>query len=407
MKRINFRLSFLAVSLTSVLISTHAFAAAFQFYELGTPIIGTAGVGQAAVASDASTAYFNPAGMSQLNYSQFMLGSQLVVPNTHFSVGSQNTISGGNGGNAGTLTPGIGLYYVYAASPSLKLGVSFNTPYGGALNYTNGWAGRYMVQNMLFYTLDLNPAISYSVNKWLSLGAGVVLEYASLNQTVALPIFGAIDGQADIKVNNFAPGYNLGVLLTPAQGTKIGIAYRSRVLHNLSGTTTFLRIGVTPTTTTRMIMPQNIIVSLDQSLSDRVNLLGELGWANWQSMRTTNVNIAGFTATTTLNWTNTYRLGLGLQFNATSAMTLQAGASYDSSPTKPSLRTPNLPMDQQYRFGAGLMYATSQAVKLGFSYEYLNFGKAAINNVSSNGTLQGNYSTNFANVVQASINVAC
>ena len=56
------RLSLLAAS--SLLVSQLSYAAAFQFYELGAPSNGTAGVGQAALASDASTAYFNPAGMA-------------------------------------------------------------------------------------------------------------------------------------------------------------------------------------------------------------------------------------------------------------------------------------------------------------------------------------------------------
>jgi long-chain fatty acid transport protein len=399
----------LSLFLTSLFVSHSAFAAAFQFYELGTPIVGTADVGQAAVANDASTSYFNPAGMSQLNSTQFMIGSQVMLPYTDFSIGSQNTISGDSGGgNAASLTPGVDLYYVYNYSPKLKIGASFTAPYGGVLNYTNGWVGRYNVQNISFYALDLNPAISYSVNQWLALGLGATLEYANLNQTVAIPIPGTtIDGQADIKVSNFAPGYNLGVMLTPSQTTKLGLAYRSQIVHNLSGNTTFTRLAANPTTKTRMTMPQNIIISLDQALSDKFNLLGELGWANWASMHATTVNIAGYSATTTLNWNDTYRLGLGAQYKATSAMTLQAGVSYDSSPTKSSLRTPDLPMDRQIRVGAGVMYSVMQAIKLGFSYEYLNLGSAPINNTSAVGTLQGNYSRNYANVFQASINIIC
>lgn len=410
MKRINFRLSLLAASITSLLLSPTVFAAAFQFYELGTPIVGTADVGQAAVANDASTSYFNPAGMSQLDATQFMIGSQVILPYTNFSIGSQNTIVGGSGGgNAAQLTPGADMYYVYSYSPKLKLGASFTTPYGGMLDYTNGWVGRYIVEDMTFYAIDLNPVVSYTVNNWLALGLGATLEYASLNQNVAVPIIGLADGQADIKVSSFAPGYNFGVLLTPYQSTKIGIAYRSRIIHDMTGNTnfSFLSVGLTPSTSTKMTMPQNVIVSLDQAVSNRVNLLGEFGWANWQSMRSSVVNIAGYTSTTTLDWSNTYRLGVGAQFHATPKVTLQAGASYDSSPTKSTLRTPDLPMDQQYRFAAGVMYSATKAVKLGFSYEYLNFGKAPINNISSVGTLQGNYSRNYANVLQASINVDC
>jgi long-chain fatty acid transport protein len=68
----HFRLALLSTLIGTSAISNASFAGAFQLYELGTPIIGTAGVGQAAVAEDTSTAYFNPAGMPLLQNSQFM-----------------------------------------------------------------------------------------------------------------------------------------------------------------------------------------------------------------------------------------------------------------------------------------------------------------------------------------------
>ncbi len=396
---------FLALFFTS----PFAFAAAFQLYELGTPIVGSAGVGQAAVANDASTSYFNPAGMVELKSSQYLLGSQIIAPSTQFSIGGQNTILGNNGGNAALLTPGASLYYVNNYSSKVKFGVSFTTPYGGFLNYNDGWVGRYNVQNVQLYALNLNPSLAYKINEQIALGAGIAIEYVNLQQTVALPIpeTPLVDGQVNIKTSNIAPGFNLGVMLTPSQTTKIGIAYRSRILHNLSGNTTFLRISSTPTTSTKMTMPQNIIVSLSQALTSHFNLLAELGWANWASMKNTIVVIDGYSATTALDWSNTYRAGIAGQFIPTPNVLLQAGASFDSSPTTTSRRLPNLPMDRQVRLGAGIIYSVAKAVNLGFSYEYINFGSAGINNTSSSGVLAGSYSRNFANVLQASVNVVC
>lgn len=405
MKKI--RLSLLASSLGALFLSTTAYPAAFQFYELGTPIIGTAGVGQAVVARDASIAYFNPAGMGQVATTQFMVGSQMMLPYNNFSIGSQNTIFGNNGGNAGTLVPGMGLYYIYAPSSRFRLGISMTSPYGGMLNYNDGWVGRYVVQGMQFYTINLNPAISYNFNEWFALGAGFSVEYANLQQTVALPITPSVDGQATIKANNTAPGFNIGLMLTPAQQTKIGLAYRSRIIHNLHGNTTFFRISPEPSTSTSMTMPQNLILSLQQGISNNFNLLAELGWANWASMRRSIVNIGGYTAVTNLNWSNTYRAGLAGEYQMTPAWMLHAGLSYDSSPTNSSHRTPELPVDRQVRAGLGLIYSVGHVANIGLSYEYIGLGNAPISNTSSNGVLAGNYNRNYANVVQASINVLC
>lgn len=400
------RLRFPLALLTSALAYNTAFGAAFQLYELGTPIIGSAGVGQAVV-NDASSAYFNPAAMTQLKSSAFMLGSQIAVPFNKFSIASNNTIAGNNGGDAATIIPGLDLYYVYSYSPSLKFGVNLTSPYGGQLDYNDGWVGRYIVQFEQFYTLDLNPALAYQFNQWVSAGAGFTVEYINLHEMTALPTGTSSDGQINVKLANTSMGYNLGLLFTPTDATQIGITYRSKISHHLTGNSTFLRVSDAPTTTSNMIMPQSVILSASQKLGNSANLLGELGWANWSSMQNTILNISGYSAVTPRNWNNTYRFGLAGHYQATDTVMLQLGASVDTSPTDTAHRLPDLPMDRQIRIGAGLAYNVINPVQIAFSYEYVDLGRAAIDNTSSNGTLAGNYSSNFMNVIQASINVKC
>lgn len=391
--------------LLSLFFSSLAHAAAFQFYELGTPIIATAGVGQASTAQDASTAYFNPAGMTQLPDTEVLLGTQMMLPYTNFSANSATTITGNNGGNAGSLVPGATGYFVYSYSPQLKFGASLTTPYGGALNYDNHWVGRYSVQQMMLYTINLNPAVAYQINHWAAIGAGIAIEYANLYQTVAIPVTSDVDGQATLKLDNVAPGFNIGVLLTPYHATKIGIAYRSQIVHHLNGNANFVNISSTPSAASTLVTPANIIASLSQALTHQFTLLGELGWADWSSMRNNIISIDGYNAVIPENWRNTYRLGLAGQYQFNPALLLQAGASYDSSPTTASHRSPALPMDRQVRIGLGLEYALLKSVLLGLSYEYINLGHASINNASYAGMLAGSYSRNFANVIQASVNV--
>lgn len=396
--------STLFIGALSLFCNQFAHAAAFQLYELGTPIVGTADVGQAAIASDASTAYFNPAGMAVLPNTQFMLGSQMILPYMNFSADPTTTIRGSNGGNAGSLIPGIGGFFSYHFSPQLAMGVSLTAPYGGMLNYDDHWVGRYSVQQMTLYTLNLNPVVAYRFNDWLSVGAGFAIEYANLYQSLGLSLIPFLDGQVTIKTDNTAVGYNLGILLTPTAQTKIGVAYRSQIVHHLGGSISLLNLSQTPHVTTKLVMPANVIVSVAQLISDNVTLLGEAGWANWSSMFDTIVTVDGFSAVTPNHWHDTYRVGLGGQYRPNPCLLLQAGVSYDSSPTSSSHRLPNLAMDQQIRVGAGLAYDLIKAVTLGLSYEYINFGKAKIKNTSNYGVLAGDYSRNFGNVLQISLN---
>ena len=147
------------------------------------------------------------------------------------------------------------------------------------------------------------------------------------------------------------------------------------------------------------------MVSVAQDVTDCITLLAEGGWANWSTMTDTALNIRNITAVTPRNWKDTYRLGVAGQVKITPDLMLQAGVSFDSSPTNAKLRLPDLPMDQQIRAGTGVIYSMIKPVKIAFSYEYINFGKAEINNTSSNGVLSGEYSRNYANTLQVSINV--
>lgn len=392
----------------SALLGSHfAHAAAFQFYELGAPINGTAGVGQAVITQDASNAYYNPAAMVELHSTEFLLGAQTALSYVNFSPSSANTIPGNNGSNAGGLIPGADAYFVYNYAPRLKFGASLTMPYGGSLNYDNHWVGRYNVQQMLLYTLNFNPSLAYQVNDWLALGAGIAIEYANLYQTVAIPISPTVDGQGTVKADNTSPGLNLGAYMEPSAATKIGLAWRSQIIHNLRGNVSFMNVGITPAMNTKLIMPANVILSLSQMINCKLTLLGELGWANWSTMENTIVNVGGVSAVTPQNWHDTYRIGVGTRYHFLPDYTLQAGVSFDSSPTSSSHRLPELPMDKQVRIGLGLLYDISKFVNLSVSYEYLNLGNASINNTSSAGVLAGSYDRDYANFLQASLNVVC
>jgi len=387
-------------------LSDTASAAAFQLYELGTPILGTAAVGQAANTQDASAAYFNPAGMTFLPATEFLLGSQIMIPYINFSANDDNTISGDNGGNAGTLTPGMNAFFAYDYSPCLKFGLSVTSPYGGSLTYNDGFVGRYSVQTALFYTINLNPSIAYRVNQWFSIAVGGSLEYMNLRETTALPLPLSADAQITLKVDNYSGGANLGVMFTPTESTHIGIAYRSQINHNLTGNITFLRIAPQPNVTTAMVMPQNVIASLSHDFSCGLTLLAEGGWSNWASMQDTILNLGALAPTIPRKWNDTYRVGVGGRYHFSPCLTWQAGASYDSSPTTADLRLPDLPMDRQIRIGTGVIYSPAKAIQLGFSYEYWNLGPDDIDHDFGRlGTLSGTYDRNYVNTVQISVNI--
>src|SRR3954462_13099295 len=100
-----------------------AHAAGLFLTEMGTPDLGTASAGRAALARDAATGFGNPAGMTALDRSQILVGLQALYGDVAFDRDrGATTFSGGNGGNAVGWAPGGGLYGVQSVTPDFKLG---------------------------------------------------------------------------------------------------------------------------------------------------------------------------------------------------------------------------------------------------------------------------------------------
>ena len=135
-------------------------------YELGTPDLGTAAAGRAAMATDASSASANPAGMTHLERSQMLAAVEGLYINAKFDT-KLSGFGGGDGGNAGGFVPGGSLHYVHRVTNDLRLGISVGSFFGLGVDYGDDWAGRYYVTEAELVTMGVNPAAGYRLNNWL------------------------------------------------------------------------------------------------------------------------------------------------------------------------------------------------------------------------------------------------
>jgi long-chain fatty acid transport protein len=79
------------------------------------------------VASDASTSFHNPAGMTRIKGNELMGTAGLLNATVEFDPDANTPISGGDGGNAGGLAPIIGGFYVHSLSDKWKVGANLIT----------------------------------------------------------------------------------------------------------------------------------------------------------------------------------------------------------------------------------------------------------------------------------------
>ena len=233
MKNVYFSLIF---ALSCVILATATVqAGGLWLYELGSPDLGTAGAGRAALATDASTAGINPAGMSRLERSQMLAAFQGIKIDSRFDT-DVSGFGGGDGGNAGHFVPAGSLHYVHRVTDDFRLGISAGSYFGLGLDYDDDWAGRYYATEAELVTVGINPAVGYRVNNWLSVGAGFSVLWAELEQKAAVNNSvvpgqaGMSDGRLKIEDDDTAFGFNLGILVTPVRRHPLGphLPFRSR-----------------------------------------------------------------------------------------------------------------------------------------------------------------------------------
>jgi long-chain fatty acid transport protein len=413
----------IAAACFAVAVAGQASAGGIWLYEQSTPDQGTAAAGRAAMARDASTAYGNPAGMARLDTTQLLVGAGALVIQSEFETEAGTTVTGG-GSSLTSALPSLSGFYVYDLSRDWKLGVAAVPLMGLAAHYGDSGASRYIVEKESLITLALNPVISYRVTDWLSIGGGmsVVGGFLSSQSAINNPDPRLGDGELKLQSTAISFGGNVGVLVEPVRGTRLGVTYRSPVnLHfndiidevrNLGPGLNLIidilgrrfdvpRGSKVDTTITN---PQEMMFSVYQDITRELAIMGNFGWQNWKAFGTPGVTIHGgatIDTTANLHFKNTYHWAIGAMYRIAPPWLLTAGVAYDTSPVSESNRTVVLPVDRQIRYSAGVQYDLTKSSTLGVAYTLISTGDAPVNQGAGplRGTVVGHYRPNFIHAI--------
>jgi long-chain fatty acid transport protein len=229
------------------LLAGNAQAAGFALIEQNASGLGNAYAGQAAAAEDASTIFFNPAGMTRLGGKQLLAAAHAILPSAKFSdTGSNNaptqTEFGGNGGDAGTTALVPNVYFTMPLGKGITGGLGISAPFGLVTEYDNTWVGRFHAVKSDLKTININPSLAFKANDAWSVGFGINAQQAKAELS-KMANYGALvadsEGLAIVEGDDWGWGYNLGVLFEPRPDVRVGFSYRSKVDYELEGTVTY------------------------------------------------------------------------------------------------------------------------------------------------------------------------
>jgi len=386
-------------------------AAGFALAEQSSSGLGNAFAGASASAEDASTVFFNPAGMMYIQGTQLVGAINLIKPNVEFA--DQGSVKatgfpakGGSGSNAGDLAFIPNFYYTRDLTDGVKFGLSVNAPFGLKTEYDKDWIGRFQAIKSQVNTLNINPAIAFKVNDQLSLGFGVSAMWAQAELTRAVNQVVKPESEVKIKGDNWGFGFNMGALYQVSTDTRFGIAYRSKVEQHLDGQATFgPALAATNNTGVNadLTLPENISVSAFSQLNDKWDLMGDVTWTRWSQFKELRVrfNNGSADAITPENWSNTMRYSIGASYHYSDTVKLRAGLAYDEEAISDLYRTARIPGNDRKWLSLGAGWQVTPSSKLDVAYAHLFINNAKIydnQNIPAsnffNGKLVGEYSGN-------------
>lgn len=443
----------LSASVAGVLsgVCLTANAAAFQLFEYNGVNAGNFGAGAAASASDASTAYSNPAGMIMIQNQQIVLSENAIITDIKFK-GSEtwstnntqvplplvpHTFSPTQTGTAqGGVTKFVpSFHYVSPLNDKWAFGLSVLSPYGLVTDYGNNSLVGYSGTDTELKTIDITPSLAFKATDKLSVGAGVDIEHldATLNGVVGAPYNAAAAGLQNSALNTkslndgsgWGYGWHAGLLYQFTPSTRVGLAYHSQVRFALNGTSKLegplanqgnvLTPGVVSNNNlqTNVTLPPSTELSAYHDLNQQWAVVGSVIYTQWGTFNDVLhvQNVQGvsqassisplapqtFTVSMPNYYRNTWRVAVGANYRPTTKWLLRAGAGYDESPVRNAYRGVRLPDADRYALAVGAHYQALKTLGIDVGWNHLFIKNANINLNAVSGTQVANTNGTFYN----------
>lgn len=348
-----------------------AMAGGFQSMEQNASGLGVAYAGSAAIADNASTVFYNPAGMTRLQGMNVSLGVAGEYQRYDFN-NDNSSVAGGNGGNAGGWQALPNAYLSWAVTPDWSVGLGISSPFNLHTEYEDDWRGRFQAVESRLRTVNVNPSVAYKVSDKVSLGGGINYQRASV-RTSSRNLDGSWNRDSS---DDTAWGWNVGALFTLSPAMRVGVTYRSGVDYDFD---TRMNLTGSPRDKARdeLKMPGTFTLSVWQQVSEKWEAMGDLSYTRWKS-------VDDFER-------DSWRFAWGAAYKYNQEWKSKFGVSYDRSPFRNNDRTARIPDSHRIWFTIGGQYKPTPSSALDFGYAYQWKQDPRINQNGVGGRLRGDY----------------
>lgn len=431
-------------AVAAVLTCQIAHAGSFSLYtESSGAAVGNYAAGIAAEAADATTGWYNPAGLVLLANKQAIISgigvfpsSKLTGTSTFSTVGLPDyvqTFSSLQGAND-AFVPAF--HFAYPLGPNLTVGLSLVAPFGLSTEWSLDGPVRYAATLSKLSTTTLTPEIGGRINEHMALGAGIDFQYArvTFNQMLGSPAylqalqdFGFPFSPTDLdslsynKGDSFGVGFHAGVMLMFNENhTRLGLNYQSQVQHQFNGYSRLTGPLATPdlnivdpdslaaanpsavywsnTLMSNVItLPDILTFSVYHDLDEQLALLGSVVYTGWDCFKNIALNrVAAFSpligqtpvdSISTQDYRNTWRFAVGANYRVNDRWMVRLGGGYDQTPTTNENRDIRIADSNRWALSIGTHYQARPTIGVDVGYTHLfSAGEVPVNKTFVAGT---------------------
>jgi long-chain fatty acid transport protein len=375
---------------------------------------GPASTGLTASADNATTAFFNPAGLTRLDQTEIVVDLVFAYAPSHFKLKSGTTATGSppadDSGDDFLLVPSF--YLSKPISKRWRFGFSVTIPMGMGADYGDNWAGRYITQESSLVFVSLTPVVAYKANSWFSIGGGPLITYTQSYSKAAVNNLpeGLPDGRIEYEADGVGVGFIVGTLFEFSPRTRLGVNYRSESEPQLETMPKFENIG--PVRILALLnagvlgkeinadlkAPQTLQLGLYHELTDKLALVADGIWIDFDQFGIEQVSVGGNSMSFSSNYKDMWAGSVGVKYRLSNKWSTALGSMYLSEGVEDEHRTLGFPLDRIFGFGVGIERRFGSNSTFQANLNYYDTGEKKIDTEPTplSGRIVGEYDDNYA-----------
>jgi long-chain fatty acid transport protein len=318
-----------------------------------------------ATADNPSAIYYNPAGITQLEGTEFRLGA--------YGISLESTVDPALPGAANLDTkfeyqaaPQFYLTYKPAAAP-IALGLGVYAPFGFGLEYPDDAPFRTLAKKGRIQYVSINPVFAFEITKTLSLAVGGMVNHgrAKLARGVVTP-----GDEFHFEGEGVGYGFNAGLLWQPHPMHSFGAMYRSAAGLDFSGHS---RVRIPSFTVATPFgpfkvprfdsesdadldfdFPQTVVLAYSFRPTPDWNIEFDLDWTDWDSLNTLFLRQSTGDVALPFNWESSFLYEFGVTRHLPAGFNLSAGYVYSENSVPSASFNPLIPDSNRHILSVGV-----------------------------------------------------